>query len=49
MVKRALKIVFEYIKHLDKILILLCLAASGFGILLLYSMSANDFANVSSA
>ena len=49
MVKKALKIVFEYIKHLDKILILLCLAASGFGILLLYSMSANDFANVSSA
>ena len=49
MVKRALKIVFEYIKHLDKILILLCLAASGFGILLLYSMSANDFAEVSEA
>ena len=40
---------FEYIKHLDKILILLCLAASSFGILLLYSMYANDFAGVSAA
>ncbi|MCH5199684.1 MAG: FtsW/RodA/SpoVE family cell cycle protein [Oscillospiraceae bacterium] len=47
MVKKALKVVVDYIKHLDKILILLCLAASGFGILLLYSMSANDFADVS--
>lgn len=49
MVKRALHVAFEYIKHLDKILILLCLAASSFGILLLYSMYANDFAGVSAA
>lgn len=47
MVKKALKTVFEYIKHLDKILILLCITASSFGILLLYSMYSNDFANVS--
>ncbi len=46
MVKRILKSIYEYIKRLDKILILLCLAASGFGILLLYSMYANDFAGV---
>lgn len=47
MFKKALKLTIEYIKRLDKILILLCVAASGFGILLLYSMSVNDFANVS--
>ena len=47
MVKKALKVVLDYIKHLDKILILLCLAASSFGILLLYSMFANDFADIS--
>ena len=49
MVKKAFKAAFEYIKHLDKILILLCVAASSFGILLLYSMSANNFAGVSAA
>ena len=47
MIKRALKNVLEYIKRLDKILILLCVAASSFGILLLYSMNVNQFGNVS--
>ncbi len=46
MVKKIIKTAFEYIKRLDKILILLCAAASSFGILLLYSMYSNDFANV---
>ena len=46
MVKKIIKSAFEYIKRLDKILILLCAAASSFGILLLYSMYSNDFANV---
>ena len=43
---RFLKKALEYIKRLDKLLILLCLAASAFGIVLLYSLYVNDFANV---
>lgn len=46
-VVRALKKVLEYIKRLDKLLILLCLGASVFGIILLYSLYVNDFAGVS--
>lgn len=45
--KKILKAALDYLKRLDKILILLCVAASSFGILLLYSMYYNDFANVS--
>ncbi len=45
--KKVLKAVLDYLKRLDKILILLCAAASSFGIVLLYSMYCNDFANVS--
>lgn len=47
MIKRAFKYLLEYFKRLDKILILLCVAASSFGILLLYSMNVNEFGNVS--
>lgn len=47
MIKKAFKIAFEYIKRLDKILILLCVAASVFGIILLYSMYINGFPSVS--
>lgn len=47
MIKRALKIALEYIKRLDKVLILLCVAASVFGIILLYSMYVSGFASVS--
>ena len=47
MIKTILKNILEYIKGLDKLLILLCAAASSFGILLLYSMYYNDFAGVS--
>ena len=47
MIKTILKNILEYIKGLDKLLILLCAAASSFGILLLYSMYSNSFANVS--
>ncbi len=46
MVKRIFKNIVEYIKSLDKLLILFCVAASSFGIVLLYSMYSNDFANV---
>ena len=47
MIKTIFKNILEYIKGLDKLLILLCAAASSFGILLLYSMYYNDFAGVS--
>lgn len=47
MIKRAFKIALDYIKRLDKTLILLCVAASVFGIVLLYSMYVSDFASVS--
>lgn len=46
MVKKIFKNIVEYIKSLDKLLILFCVAASSFGIVLLYSMYSNDFANV---
>lgn len=46
MVKTIFKKILDYIKGLDKLLILLCIAASGFGILLLYSMYSNNFAKV---
>lgn len=46
MIKRIFKVGLEYIKSLDWLLILLCVFASGFGILLLYSMYSNNFANV---
>lgn len=49
MIKKAFKAAFEYIKRLDKILLLLCISASIFGIILLYSMSENNFANVAPA
>ena len=45
-VVRILKKILEYIKRLDKLLILLCLGASAFGIVLLYSLSVNEFAGV---
>ena len=47
MIKKAFKIALEYIKRLDKVLILLCVSASVFGIILLYSMYVSDFASVS--
>lgn len=46
MIKKIIRVVLEYIKSLDWLLILLCVSASGFGILLLYSMYSNHFANV---
>ena len=49
MIKKGLKIALEYIKRLDKVLILLCVSASVFGIVLLYSMYVNEFASVSAA
>ena len=49
MIKKAFKIALEYIKRLDKVLILLCVSASVFGIVLLYSMYVSDFANVNAA
>ena len=45
--KKIFKNILEYIKRLDKLLILLCVSASAFGILLLYSMYSNGFAKVS--
>ena len=49
MIKKGLKIALEYIKRLDKVLILLCVSASVFGIVLLYSMYVNGFASVNAA
>lgn len=43
--KRVLNSVFEYIKRLDKILLLLCLAASVFSIILLYTLYQNGISN----
>lgn len=47
--KRFLKKVLEYIKRLDKPLIILCLAASAFSVVLLYSMYVNDVGYVNSS
>lgn len=49
MIKKALNVALEYVKRLDKALILLCVSASVFGIVLLYSMYENDFASVNAA
>lgn len=49
MIKKAFNTAFEYIKRLDKVLILLCASASAFGIILLYSMYVNGFASVNAA
>ena len=43
------KKILEYIKRLDKLLILLCLAASAFSVLLLYSLYANDVGYVTAS
>ena len=41
--KKILKSIWDYIRRLDIILVLLCFTASGFSILLLYSLSENGY------
>lgn len=43
--KRYLKLFLNYLKRLDKLLILLCLVACGFSIVLLYTMNENDISS----
>lgn len=42
LMKKFLKAALNYLKRLDKVLILLCFTASGFSILLLYSLAVNE-------